>query len=104
MSENSQNDPNIQPLKPIGGMISGGLVQLEVGAKVPFITFSVLRSNPELKVVTTGNIQTSARQTTVAVFSGIIALIGVLILSNVLMINAIFSAVVNERKREIGII
>lgn len=104
MSEKSQTDSSIQPLKPMNGKISGALVQLAVGAKIPFITFSVLRENPDLKVVTTGNIQTSARQTTVAVFSGIIALILVLVLSNILMINAIFSAVVNERKREIGII
>jgi putative ABC transport system permease protein len=104
MSEQSQNDPAVKPLAPLKNKISGGLVQLSVGAKIPFITFSILRDNPDLKVVTTGNIQTSARQTTVAVFFGIIALIVVLILSNVLMINAIFSAVVNERKREIGII
>jgi putative ABC transport system permease protein len=104
MSEKSRSDPSIQPLQPINGKISGVLVQLAVGAKIPFITFSILRDNPNLKVVTTGNIQTSARQTTVAVFSGIIALIVVLVMSNILMINAIFSAVVNERKREIGII
>ena len=104
MSNKSLSDPWIQPLKPINGKISGALVQLAVGAKIPFITFSILRDTPGLKVVTTGNIQTSARQTTVAVFSGIIALILVLVLSNILMINAIFSAVVNERKREIGII
>lgn len=104
MSENSQIDASITPLAPLKNRISGGLVQLAVGAKIPFITFSILKDNPNLKVVTTGNIQTSARQTTVAVFFGIIALIAILICSNVLMINAIFSAVVNERKREIGII
>jgi putative ABC transport system permease protein len=104
MSEKSQRDSLIKPLAPLKNKISGGLVQLEVGAKIPFITFSILKDSPNLKVVTTGNIQTSARQTTIAVFFGIIALIVVLILSNVLMINAIFSAVVNERKREIGII
>lgn len=104
MSEYSQADPSITPLAPLKGKVSGALVQLAVGAKIPFITFSILRDNPELKAVTTGNISTSARQTTVAVFSGIIALIVILVLSNILMINAIFSAVVNERKREIGII
>jgi putative ABC transport system permease protein len=104
MSELSQSDPNIATLKQIRGKISGTLVQLDVGSKIPFITFSILRNNPGVKVITTGNIQTSARQTTVAVFSGVVVLIVVLILSNVLMINAIFSAVVNERKREIGII
>jgi putative ABC transport system permease protein len=104
MSEKSQRDSLVKPLAPLKNKVSGGLVQLEVGAKIPFITFSILKDSPNLKVVTTGNIQTSARQTTIAVFFGIIALIVVLILSNVLMINAIFSAVVNERKREIGII
>jgi putative ABC transport system permease protein len=104
MSELSKSDPNIATLKQIRGKISGTLVQLDVGSKIPFITFSILRNNPGVKVITTGNIQTSARQTTVAVFSGVVVLIVVLILSNVLMINAIFSAVVNERKREIGII
>jgi putative ABC transport system permease protein len=104
MADLSVSDPNIAPLKLIRGKISGTLVQLDVGSKIPFITFSILRDNPGVKVITTGNIQTSARQTTVAVFSGVVVLIVVLILSNVLMINAIFSAVVNERKREIGII
>ncbi|MCL5024686.1 MAG: FtsX-like permease family protein [Nitrospirae bacterium] len=104
MSENSQTDPSVKPLAHLKNKISGGLVQLAVGAKIPYITFSILKDNPTLKVVTTGNIQTSARQTTIAVFFGIIALIALLILSNILMINAIFSAVVNERKREIGII
>ncbi|MEJ2690648.1 MAG: ABC transporter permease [Deltaproteobacteria bacterium] len=104
MADLSQSRSDIRPLKPIRNKISGGLVQLEVGSKIPFITFSILRDNPGLKVVTTGNIQTSARQTTVAVFSGIVVLIIILVLSNVLMINAIFSAVVNERRREIGIV
>lgn len=104
MSAYSQTDRSIQPLADLKGKISGGLVQLAVGAKIPFITFAILRENPELKVVTTGNIATSARQTTVAVFSGVIVLIVILVLSNVLMINAIYSAVVNERKRELGII
>jgi len=103
MSEKSQTDPSIPPLKPLKGKISSVLVQLSVGAKIPFITFSILRSHPELKVVTTGNIQTSVRHTTIAVFFGVIVLIVLLVLSNVLMINAIFSAVVNERKRELGI-
>jgi putative ABC transport system permease protein len=104
MSEKSQHDSSVKPLAPLKNKISGSLIQLAVGAKIPFITFSILKDNPDVKVVTTGNIQTSARQTTIAVFFGIIALIVVLILSNVLMINAIFSAVVNERKRELGII
>lgn len=104
MSEKSLSDPSVQPLKPIKGKISGALVQLSVGAKIPFITFAILKDNPNLKVVTTGNIQTSARQTTVAVFAGVIGLIIILVFSNILMINAIFSAIVNERKREIGII
>lgn len=103
MSDKSQRDSSIQPLQPLRNKISGVLVQLDVGAKIPFITFSILRSHPELKVVTTGNIQTSARQTTVAVFFGVLVLIVVLILSNVLMINAVFSAVVNERRKELGI-
>ncbi len=103
MSEKSLSDPSVAPLKSIRGKISAVLVQLSVGAKIPFVTFSILKDNPDLKVATTGNIETSARQTIVAVFSGVIVLILALVLSNVLMINAIFSAVVNERKREIGI-
>jgi|GEM_PF-1017564 len=104
MSDHSQSDKSIKPLANLNGKISGALVQLDVGAKIPFITFSILKENPELKAITTGNIATSARQTTVAVFSGIIALIVILVLSNILMINGIYSAVVNERKRELGII
>jgi putative ABC transport system permease protein len=39
-----------------------------------------------------------------ALFAGTLALAGVLVIGNVLMITAIFSSIVNERRRELGLL
>ena len=79
------------------------LVQTEVGSKLPFISFTISK-DPDVKVITAGNIITSVRQNLVTLFGSTLVLSFVLILANALMISAIFSTIVNERKRELGIL
>jgi putative ABC transport system permease protein len=103
MAEQSHTTPGVKPLKLVRGQVSAVLVQTEVGAKIPFISFTISK-DPDVKVITAGNIITSVRQNLVTLFGSTLVLSFVLILANALMISAIFSTIVNERKRELGIL
>lgn len=103
MAEESHRIPKVAPLKLVRGHVSAVLVQTEVGAKIPFISFTISK-DPDVKVITAGNIITSVRQNLVTLFGSTLVLSFVLILANALMISAIFSTIVNERKRELGIL
>lgn len=103
MAEQSHKTPNVAPLKLVRGQVSAVLVQTEVGSKLPFISFTISK-DPDVKVITAGNIITSVRQNLVTLFGSTLVLSFVLILANALMISAIFSTIVNERKRELGIL
>jgi putative ABC transport system permease protein len=103
MAEQSQNVKEVVPLKLVRGQISAALVQLDVGANLPFISFTISK-DPNVKVITAGNIITSVRQNLTALFGSTLILSAVLILANALMISAIFSTIINERKRELGLL
>ncbi|MFO0754495.1 MAG: ABC transporter permease [Thermodesulfovibrionales bacterium] len=103
MAEESQKLPGVVPLKLVRGQISAALVQTDMGAKLPYISFTISK-NPNVKVITAGNIITSVRQNLVALFGSTLILSVVLIVANALMISAIFSTIVNERKRELGLL
>jgi putative ABC transport system permease protein len=103
MAEQSHTLPGVTPLKLVRGNVSAVLVQTEVGAKVPFISFTISK-DPDIKVITAGNIITSVRQNLVTLFGSTLVMSLILILANTLMISAIFSTIVNERKRELGIL
>jgi putative ABC transport system permease protein len=85
------------------GDISAVLVQIGNDAKANLVRFAVAR-NPDVKVITAGNVVTSVRQNVTALFAGTIALAVVLVLGNTLMITAIFSSMVNERRKELGLL
>lgn len=103
MSEKSKNNPKVIPLALERGKISAVLIRLDVDAKPELVSFTISK-NPGIKVITAGNIITSVRQNLVALFSGTLILSIVLIIANVLMISAIFSSIINERKRELGLL
>jgi len=103
MAEASHTLPGVAQLKLVRGHVSAVLVQTEVGSKLPFISFTISK-DPDVKVITAGNIITSVRQNLVTLFGSTLVLSFVLILANALMISAIFSTIVNERKRELGIL
>ena len=103
MAEESHRLPKVAKLKLVRGQVSAVLVQTEVGSKLPFISFTISK-DPDVKVITAGNIITSVRQNLVTLFGSALVLSFVLILANALMISAIFSTIVNERKRELGIL
>lgn len=103
LAEASRKYTDIAPLGFSRGDVSALLVQIGNTAKANLVRFAIAK-NPEIKVVTAGNVVTSVRQNVVALFTGTLALTAVLVVGNVLMISAIFSSIVNERRKELGLL
>lgn len=103
MAERSQNRQGVVPLALERGKISAVLVQLGVDVGPEAVRFAISKS-PEVKVVMAGSLITEVRQALVALFSGTFVLTALLIVGNILMISCIFTSVVNERRRELGLL
>jgi putative ABC transport system permease protein len=103
LAEESKKFPDVPPMGFGRGDVSAVLIQVGNSAKANLVRFAISK-NPSVKVITAGNIVTSVRQNLTALFAGTVALATVLVVGNILMISAIFSTIVNERKKEFGLI
>jgi putative ABC transport system permease protein len=103
LAESAKRLKDVAPLGYGRGQVSALLVQLEPAANQNIVRFAISR-NPEVKVVSAGNIVSSVRQNLAALFSSTLVLTAVLVLANALMISAIFSTIVNERRKELGLL
>lgn len=103
LAEAAKKFSDVPPLGYTREDVSALLVQVGNTAKANLVRFAIAK-NPEVKVITAGNIVTSVRQNLAALFTGTIVLSAVLILGNILMISAIFSTIVNERRKELGLL
>ena len=85
------------------GKVSALLVRLGVGATPEQVRFALARI-PGVKVVTGTFLYTSVRQGLTTVLSGAVALTLLMLLVAVLMVGALYSALVAERRRELGLL
>jgi putative ABC transport system permease protein len=83
--------------------ISGVLVQLAPGASPEAVRFA-LAGDPSLKVVSGASIVTSVRQSLVALIASLAVLAALMLLVTALMVGVVYSAVVAERRRELGLL
>jgi putative ABC transport system permease protein len=83
--------------------VSALLVRLEVGATPEQVRFA-LAARPEVKVVAGTSVVTSARQTLTALLLGAAFFTGLLLLASVVMVAVLFSAILAERRRELGLL
>jgi putative ABC transport system permease protein len=90
------------PLEP--EKISGVLLELAPGAKTQQVRFAVLANFPGVKVVSGESMLTSIRQGLTALLGGVLALMAVMFVSTGLMVSVLFSAIITERKRELGLL
>jgi putative ABC transport system permease protein len=90
------------PLEP--GKISGVLVELAPGATTRQARFALLANFPGIKVVGGETMLTSIRQGLTALLDGVLALMIVMFISTAAMVGVLFSAVVAERRRELGLL
>lgn len=83
--------------------ISAVLVRLAFGATSENVRFAIARL-PGIKVIAGPAIVTSTRQTTMALLGGVAAFTLIMLLSSLILISLLFSAIISERRREIGLL
>ncbi|QBR71020.1 ABC transporter permease [Beijerinckiaceae bacterium] len=88
-------------LKP--GQVSAFLLQLSPGASAASVKFAVGQI-PGLKIIAGNPVFTSSRQALGSLFRGIVVFAGLLLLALMSLVTLLFSAIVQERYREIGLL
>jgi putative ABC transport system permease protein len=83
--------------------VSAVLVRLKIGATPEQVRFAIARL-PNVKVVQGTTIVTSTRQTTTILFAGMIAFAAVMLLGSLILVGLLFSAIISERRKEVGVL
>jgi putative ABC transport system permease protein len=90
------------PLEP--DKISGVLVELSPGATTRQARFALLANFPGIKVIGGESMLTSIRQGLSALLGSVLVLMAVMFVSTAAMVSVLFSAIVAERRRELGLL
>lgn len=83
--------------------ISAILVRIKFGATAEQVKFSLSRFSG-IKVITGAPIVTSTRQTTTALLQGMAGFTAMMVLGSLILLALLFSAIITERRREIGLL
>lgn len=89
---------------PEPGKLSGVLIELAPGATAKQARFAILANFPNVKVVAGESMLTSVRQGLTALLNGALALMVIMFVSTASMIGVMFSAIIRERRRELGLL
>jgi putative ABC transport system permease protein len=87
----------------VPGKLSAVLVRLKVGATVEQVRFAIARI-AGVKVLSGASIMTSNRQSVTALFAGVAAFTALMLASLMILVSLLFSAIIAERQREIGLL
>jgi putative ABC transport system permease protein len=90
------------PLEP--DRLSGVLIELAPGATGQQVRFAILANLPDVKVVSNESMLTSIRQGLAVLLDGMLGLMAVMFASTALMVGVLFSAIITERRRELGLL
>lgn len=83
---------------------SGFLVQVAPGATDLQVRFALLSRLPEVAVISGASMLTGIRQGLVALLGGTLALVAMMFASTAVMVGVLFSAIVTERRGELGLL
>jgi len=86
------------------GKVTGFLVELAPGATPLQARFAILSTLKGVKVVTGDSTMSGIRQGLAALLNGILALMVLMFASTALMVSVLFSAIVTERRGELGLL
>jgi putative ABC transport system permease protein len=90
------------PLEP--NRLSGVLIELAPGTTSQQARFAILANFPDVKVIGGESMLTSIRQGLAMLLDGMFALMLVMFASTALMVGVLFSAIITERHRELGLL
>ena len=90
------------PLEP--DKLSGVLLELAPGATTQQVRFAALANFPGIKIVSGESMLTSIRQGLAALLNGVLGLMVIMFVSTALMVSVLFSAILTERRRELGLL
>ena len=90
------------PLEP--NKLSGVLLELAPGATTQQVRFAALANFPGIKIVSGESMLTSIRQGLAALLNGVLGLMVIMFVSTALMVSVLFSAIITERRRELGLL
>jgi putative ABC transport system permease protein len=83
--------------------ISAFLLQLSPGAKVEDVKFTIAQF-PNVRIVEGNTAVTSSRQALTSLFTGIVVFTALQLLALMIVVSLVFSAIVQERYREVGLL
>ena len=84
--------------------LSGALIELEPGTTTTQVRFAILANLPGVKIVSGESMLTSIRQGLTALLNGVLALMVIMFLSTAVMVGVLFSVIITERRRELGLL
>jgi putative ABC transport system permease protein len=90
------------PLEP--DKLSGVLLELAPGATSQQARFAILANFPDVKVIGSESMLTSIRQGLAVLLDGMLGLMLVMFASTAVMVGVLFSAIITERGRELGLL
>ncbi|MGP0010381.1 MAG: ABC transporter permease [Methylocella sp.] len=96
--QTGKTPPMLEPRK-----VSGFLIELTPGATELQVRFALLSHLSGTKVVAGGSLLTGIRQGVTALLGGAISLVSMMFASTALMVSVLFSAIVTERRSELGL-
>jgi putative ABC transport system permease protein len=99
-----RGDAGAPPAVLAPGKVSGFLVELAPGATPLQARFAILSSLKGVKVVAGDTTMSGIRQGLAALLDGIVALMALMFVSTALMVSVLFSAIVTERRGELGLL
>ena len=97
--QTGKTPPMLEPRK-----VSGFLIELRPGATELQVRFALLSHLSGTKVVAGGSLLTGIRQGVTALLGGAISLVSMMFASTALMVSVLFSAIVTERRSELGLL
>ncbi|MGF7161880.1 putative ABC transport system permease protein [Rhodoligotrophos appendicifer] len=84
--------------------VTGFLVELAGGATELQVRFAILSAVKGVKIIAGDSTLTGIRQGLTALLSGILALMVLMFVSTALMVSVLFSAIITERRNELGLL
>lgn len=83
--------------------ISAALIKLDFGATPEQVRFAIAKLKG-IKVISGATIVTSTRQTITALLGGMLVFIALMLLGSLILVSLLFTAIIEERSREIGLL